>query len=218
MTAKKRKDTISDIQEFNIDIEKREIWLHGHYSEENEGVEYKMATKFEKNLRFLDTINNEPILIHMHSDGGSWYDGLGIYDAIKACKSQTTILVYSHATSMSGILLQAANYRVMMPLAFFMLHHGTFGIEAHDANNLKSNVTKMLSDMELMVNLYLDRCKDAPKFEGMKPGKIKKILTDKMQQKGEWYLNAREAVEMGLACAVLGDPGFETIDLLKTQG
>ena len=70
------------------DVERREIYLHGYITntEEDPGVEYRMATNFYKNIRMLDAISNNPILVHMHSVGGNWHDGMVIYDAIRLCR------------------------------------------------------------------------------------------------------------------------------------
>ena len=86
---------------------------------------YRMATTFIKNIRLLDQIKNEPIIIHMDSLGGNWGDGMAIYDAIKISRSHVTILVYGQAESMSSIILQAANKRITMPNAYFMCHYGS---------------------------------------------------------------------------------------------
>ena len=55
-------DTISDIHTYGVDVERREIYLHGYVTntEEDPGVEYRMATNFYKNIRMLDAISNNP--------------------------------------------------------------------------------------------------------------------------------------------------------------
>ena len=49
---------------------------------------------------------------------------MAIYDAIQACKSYVTI-GYGQAESMSGIILQAADNRLMSPHSHFMAHFGS---------------------------------------------------------------------------------------------
>ena len=101
---------MENIHALSLDVRQREVYLHGTHGafEEDPGVEYRMASTFIKNIRILDSIKNDPILIHMHSIGGSWTDGMAIYDAIQVCKSHVTVLVYGQAESMSSIILQAA--------------------------------------------------------------------------------------------------------------
>ena len=86
-------NVIDDIHSQNIDVKNREIFLHGQHGsfDDDPGVEYRMATTFIKNIRHLDQIKNEPIIIHMHSLGGNWGDGMAVYDAIKISRSHVTI-------------------------------------------------------------------------------------------------------------------------------
>ena len=80
----------------NLDIKNREIFLHAHMDGDvDNGVDYRSAVIFEKNLRYLNLLSHEPILIHMHIPGGDWEDCLGIYDAIKFSKAKTIILAYA---------------------------------------------------------------------------------------------------------------------------
>jgi len=104
-------DTISDVQTYGLDVKNRERYLHGYIgnTDEDPGVEYRMAAQFYKNIRLLDSISNLPIIIHMFSEGGEWDAGMAIYDAIALSKSYITIIAYGQASSMSSIILQAAN-------------------------------------------------------------------------------------------------------------
>ena len=49
------KKVIDDIHSQNIDVKNREIFLHGQHGafEDDPGVEYRMATTFIKNIRYL---------------------------------------------------------------------------------------------------------------------------------------------------------------------
>ena len=75
---------LSSIHNHNIDVKNREVYLHSRIDcEEESGVEFSCSVIFQKNIRYLNTINSEPILIHMHMPGGVWEDCLSIYDTIK---------------------------------------------------------------------------------------------------------------------------------------
>ena len=86
MTAQKKttSELIHDVHNFSINVESREIFLNSHIAdcEEEAGVDWRMATKFNKNIRLLTSgpRAENPILIHMHTVGGNWEDGLAIYD------------------------------------------------------------------------------------------------------------------------------------------
>ena len=213
-------ELLYDVQEFDINIDSREIWLASQPDEANEeaGVDYRMAHRFEKNLRFLThqqfSRKKEPILVHMHTAGGIWEDGMAIYDAIKACtETPITILVYGHAESMSSIILQAADYRVMMPNSIFMIHYGYMTIDS-STTSAESRLENIKRLNELTLDIYYDRCKEGEFFKNKKEGFIKKYLDRQIKDKEDWYLFAKDAVNYGLADAVLGDKGYENIKAL----
>jgi ATP-dependent protease ClpP protease subunit len=106
-------DEIQIIHSYGLDVKNREIYLHSYLGDEDEGgVDYRSAIVFEKNIRYLNLISNDPIFIHMHLPGGDWEDCLGIYDTIKHSRSKTIILAYSKVQSASSIIFQAADTRV----------------------------------------------------------------------------------------------------------
>ena len=159
-------DTVSDVQSYGIDVKNREIYLHGYLSntDEDPGVDYKMAATFYKNIRVLDQISKEPILIHMHSIGGSWNDGMAIFDAIQLAKSYVTIISYGQAESMSSIILQAADKRVMMPNSYFMCHFGSSGYSGNYLDVQKGAAFEKRIT-ELMLDIYTQSCLNGKYFK-----------------------------------------------------
>lgn len=210
---------VDAIHNYGIDPKNRELYLHGYVvnTEEDPGIEYKMAATFYKNIRMLDTISNDPIIIHMHSLGGNWNDGMVIYDAIKLCKSHVTIIAYGQAESMSSIIFQAADKRVMMPNAYFMCHFGSSGYFGNYLDVQKAGVFhKKIT--EKMLDIYTESCINGkyfkehytePEYE-----KVKNYLKRKLKD-GDWYLDANESVYYGFADMVLNHRKHKTIDSLK---
>ena len=212
-------DIIESIHCQNIDLKQREIYLHGQHGsfDDDPGVEYRMATTFIKNIRHLDYTKNEPILIHMHSLGGNWGDGMAIFDAIKICRSHVTILVYGQAESMSSIILQAADKRIMMPNSHFMCHYGSSGNSGNylDTQNWSKFEEKIL---DTMLDIYVEKTVKGKyfkeKFNPVTPEKVKRFLKRKLKD-GDWYLDANEAVFYGFADCVLATRKCSNIDKLK---
>lgn len=210
---------IEDVNSYGIDCRHREIYLHPHISNETEdpGVDYRMASSFYKNIRLLDSMKEEPILIHMHSVGGNWSDGMAIYDAIRIAKSFVTILVYGQAESMSSIILQAADRRVMMPNAHFMCHYGSSG---GDGNYLDVQKYALFEKtiVEAMFNIYAENVINGQYMKDHHTvpteEKVKSFLRRKLKD-GDWYINAEEAVYYGFADDVINSEKFPTIDSLK---
>lgn len=199
-------DIVSDIHLHGIDIKNREIFLHNfNAGEDNPGVDYRMAHNFIKNIRILENISKDNILIHLHSIGGSWNDGIAIFDAIKSCECYITILVHGQAESMSSVILQAADFRVMMPNAYFMCHYGSTEVVGNhlDVHNYMMH-EKDIS--ENMFNIYADKCINGEffknKYKTPTVEKVKIFLKNKFKN-GDWYLNSQDAINYGFADSIL---------------
>lgn len=212
-------DTIGELHSYNADLKNREIYLHGQHGsfEEDPGVDYRMATTFVKNIRTLDIAGEQPILIHMHSLGGNWADGMAIYDAIKLCRSHVAVLVYGQAESMSSIILQAADLRVMTPNAYFMSHYG-FSEFSTDYLSSQNGAKFDKAITNTMFDIYAESCVNGKFFKDhyktTTTDKVKAFLERKLKS-GDWYLNSHESVYYGFADGVLGSRKLENIDKLK---
>jgi len=225
MKYKVKKERINDalweLHDFNINVASREIFLHGwHNSEWNENlepeVEYRMATKFIKNLAFLNNQSDDNILIHQQTCGGDWDHGMAIHDAIAASVAPTTMLCYAHSRSMSSLTLQAATTRVLMPDCFFMMHHGSAGGE-DTVRGMLTFAEQIAKDKSRMMEVYVWRCAGSEAFKDMSERQIENFLEKKLQLKQEWFMNAEEAVHYGFADGVFGDKGFDSIDKIRRK-
>jgi len=208
---------ISHIHNFNIDILNREIYLHSYIEGlEEGGVDYRSAIIFEKNLRYLDLISNDPIIIHMHLPGGDWQDCLAIYDTIKNTKSKTIIVAYAKVESSSGVLLQAANLRILMPNTNFLMHYGSITVDNEHKAAL-SMIHWSERESEKMIDMFTEKCVHSKIAEekNWKKMIIKKHIVTQLATKRDWMLTADEAVYYGFADGVLGTKKFPNIDYIK---
>lgn len=203
---------ISEIHNHHINHLSREIYLHGHMeSEEEPGVDYRMATSFIKNLHILDINRAKNILVHMHTVGGSWSDGMAIFNSIRISKSPITILAYAQASSMSGIIFQAADKRVMMPDCELMIHHGSLSM-SDTSMAVKSAVYQNEKNCKRMLQLFANRAIIGKYFKdrGYSVKRIMTFIDQKIKQLGDWYMMPDEAVYYGFADGIYGEKGFET--------
>ena len=207
-----------DIHAHGINYHTREIYLHSHTDayDEEPGVEYRMATSFIKNLNFLESIDKSNILIHMHSIGGEWNDGMAIFNTIRAIKSPTVVLSYAQASSVSGIILQAADKRVMMPDCEFLIHHGSIAL---DNNSLaaKSAIEFNERICKRMLKIFAERAIVGAFFRdrGFSLRKVMNYLDNKIRNRSDWYLSAEEALYYGFCDGILGEKGYEDIDKIR---
>lgn len=215
---------IYDLHEYGIYPPTREIYLHRLVHTESgddgdgSGIDYRSATRFIKNLRLLDQQNSDPILIHMQSRGGDWNDGMAIYDAIRAARSYVTILAYAHARSMTSIILQSADQRVLMPNCIFLAHQGFISIEDRVEPAL-IELEQLKIQNETMLNIYTERCVDGKFFKKteMNEKQVKSFIRKKIAETIDWVLSAKEAVNIGFADGILGQKGFKTIQKLRMK-
>ena len=103
--------------EYGIDIEKRRVML------DEDIDEYSVGWIIRAMRRMIDADKSTPIDIYVNSYGGYCYDGLALYDFLRAC-SYTTIR--THATgkimSMGLVIYLAGDERYASPRTSFMAH------------------------------------------------------------------------------------------------
>lgn len=201
-----KKDGIAYIHDYNIDLPDNQIFLMGeeiipdvedHLGEP--GVEYRMSNRLIRNLSLTMKANpDKPLLIHMKTAGGSWVEGMAIYDAIKSYPYPVIILSYTHARSMSSIILQAADKRVLMPNSYFMFHDGTDGFEGTQ-KSVRSYVDFGKRATNVMLGIYTDSMFEKGLMKGAAPTKIHSWLRHRMDKHEEVYLTAQQAVDYGFA-------------------
>ncbi len=208
----KADDPVAQLHDYNIDIPSNHIYLFGEetYSDLAEGaepgVEYIMSNRFIRNLNILMRKSDAPILVHMKTCGGDWKEGMAIYDAIKACPNPIIILNYTHARSMSSLIFQAADKRVMMPHSTFMFHDGTIAMDG-TVKQFYTEYEQTKAAEEQMLEIYINSMKSDGKFKDEKPEKIRKWLRDQMDKKEDVFLNAQQAIEYGFADEIFGADG-----------
>lgn len=191
-----------------IDMLRGELYLfgreehasgHGDAAPGEPGIEYTLANQFIRNYNFLRNGGDDtPILTHMKSCGGYWNEGMAIYDTIKMSPNPAIILVYTHAQSMTSIILLAADKRVMMPHSTYMIHRGTWGGHL-TGTQLDTEYLQWKRTEEQMFRIYIDNLKRKGRFKRKSEKTIRDWLMKEMKDKEEVYFTAEEAVEIGFA-------------------
>lgn len=207
----KSEDPIWHLHEYDVNLASNQIFLFGAETyqagngggdDQEPGIEYVIANRFIRNLSLCMRANPDtPILIHMKTNGGYWEEGMAIYDAIKSCPFPVTILNYTHARSMSSLIFQAANKRVMMPHSYFMFHDGTLGVDG-TVKQVNSAVEFGKINDQQMMKIYIDNMKLKGKYSGRSRQFIEKWLREQMDKKEDVFLTAPQAVEYGFADSV----------------
>jgi ATP-dependent protease ClpP protease subunit len=220
MVSSKRK--LYEAHTYGCNFQDREIFLHSFYSDDGSddepGVDYRQATTFIKNLLVLDHPPYDPILVHLHSMGGCWQNGMAMFNVIETARSPITMLAYAQAMSMSGILFQSAPVRVIAPDAYFMMHHGWSGGSVHHPFAIKEEADYQIKACRRMLEIFAKRAVVGEFFRKKKNCSVKtayRFFDKKIKDKVDWYITADEAVFYGLADGMLGTPQFPDIHALR---
>lgn len=214
-------EKLTIVHDYGIDIENREIYLHSHFAETEDGeygVEYRSAVRFEKNIRHLNLISNDPILVHMHLPGGDWEDCLSIFDTIRSSKANIGILAYTKIASSSSVILQAPKLRVLMPNCHILIHYGSLIID-NEHKAAMSNFEWNEKESKKMIDIFTEKCLSSPIAEEKKWKRmiIKKHILSQLANKSDWILNAEESIYYGFADGILGSQEFPNIDTIKKK-
>lgn len=214
---KKSEDQIGNIHGYGVNLITREIYLHSMYDSDGEmGVDYRSATTFIKNLHLLEIDGKKNILVHMHVIGGDWNDGMAIFNSIRLSPCPITILAYAQASSMSGIILQAADNRVLMPDCEVLLHNGSLKLDG-PAALAKASVECNEANTKRMMDIFGKRAISGNFFvkKNMTQAKIVEFIDRKVKDKIDWFMDAKEALDYGFCDGILGEKGFEDKEIIR---
>ena len=168
-------------------LEDRKIFLWGEVSD-------KSARDVTERLLYLEAnAPGEEIIFYLNSPGGSITAGMAIYDTMQLISSPIKVIVTGMAASMGSILLcgAAKGQRLLYPHSRVLIHQplitGRMIAVAVDINIQAEEMEKLREEL----NKILAETSGQP---------LEKIQTDTDR---DFYLNAKEAIEYGLADGII---------------
>lgn len=141
-------------------------------------------------IQALDAIGGKRAIVRINSPGGSVYDGIAIYNALKRYEGGVDVVVDSIAASIASIIALAGEKRTTSKGAMWMIHQAmTF------AFGNQTEIGKALAMLEAgdksLVSIYSEAIKKTP-------DEIMEMM------KAETWFTAEEAVESGLSTDIGG--------------
>jgi len=127
------------------------------------------------------------IEIQINSPGGSIIDGFALIDFIRGLREnghEVTMIAYGYAASMAGVLLQAADRRLMGKHALMLIHEGSLGAIG-DFGKVEDRLKLMKMMHDKILALFTERAK-------LSAGQIRSRWERK-----DWWLTAEEALKHG---------------------
>ncbi len=138
----------------------------------------------------LPANGTDPIHAVIHSEGGSVFEGFAIHDICAGYKGPKTCSIQSSAFSIASFIPMAFDEVEISPNGYMMLHNPYAAVEGDD--EALAQQSKLLGQLKgTMVSAYAKR-------SGKSEDEVTAIL------KSETYLNAEQAVAMGLASRISG--------------
>lgn len=203
---KKLHDEAEQLHDYSLSIKDRKIYLHSSYDSEDSdpGTDWRMANTFIKNIHILESCSDTPIEIHQFNIGGDEESGYAIYDAIKHCRCPVTVITHGVAASMGSVIPQAADKRITMPHCCWMIHKGSTGIGHRDRIPARQWAKWEDFGDKRMMFIFAEACGNADAWSGKDTASIMGSMNKMLNAKGDWFMNAEEAVHYGFCDEVFG--------------
>ena len=168
-------------------LEDRKVFLWGEIND-------KSAKDITEKLIYLELKDpNKPITFYINTPGGSITAGMAIYDTMQLIKSPISVVVTGLAASMGSILLCGAKkgFRFLFPHARVLIHQplimGQIEASAVDIHIQAQEMEKSRAELnQILANASGQT--------------IEKITHDTDR---DFYLNAQEAIDYGLADKII---------------
>jgi ATP-dependent Clp protease protease subunit len=182
----KKPDSIAEIIQKKF-LEQRKVFLWGEVSD-------RSAQEVTEKLLYLEATDpGKDVIFYINTPGGSITAGMAVYDTMQLISSPITVVVTGMAASMGSILLCGASKgkRFLYPHSRVLIHQplitGRMWAAAVDINIQAEEMEKLREEL----NGILAKASGQP---------LKKIQQDTDR---DFYLNAQEAIDYGLADAVV---------------
>ncbi len=182
----KKPDSIAEIIQKKF-LEQRKVFLWGEVSD-------RSAQEVTEKLLYLEATDpGKDVIFYINTPGGSITAGMAVYDTMQLISSPITAVVTGMAASMGSILLCGASKkkRFLYPHSRVLIHQplitGRMWAAAVDINIQAEEMEKLREEL----NGILAKASGQP---------LKKIQQDTDR---DFYLNAQEAIDYGLADAVV---------------
>lgn len=135
----------------------------------------------------LKGYERKPIELIVNTYGGSLYDGFGLVGIINKSTTPVYTYCYGKAMSMGFMIFIAGKKRFIHPLGTLMYHEASKYI-----NGELEHIKQELRETERLMNLYDNYVINRTNLR-------QKDLDEIKRSRGEWYIDAEEAIKNGIA-------------------
>lgn len=141
----------------------------------------------------LRSIGEKDVTVKINSPGGDMFEGIAIYNLLRAHKAKVTVEVLGWAASAASIIAMAGD-EIRMGLGTFMMVHNAWGVVIGNRHDMRDAAELFDGFDSAIADIYEART-------GMKRAEIVKLMD------AETFMGPSEAIEKGFADVV--DDGIE---------
>lgn len=178
-----RLDNLSALMTLGVHLPTRTLALVGE-------VDLDMVHRTLSGLQFIDGTEKDSITIKLSSPGGDMYSALAIYDAVRSCKSNVTIIGFGMVFSAATVILQAADERLLLPQTSLLIHQGLMEVPEATFPAIKAEIKEGERMRDRLCGILADKMKIS----------LKTFLSRHRQDR---YYTAEEAVKLGIADTIV---------------
>jgi ATP-dependent Clp protease, protease subunit len=133
----------------------------------------------------LRAIGNKPVTVQINSPGGDLFEGIAIYNMLRAHPAKVTVEVMGWAASAASVIAMAGD-EIVMGLGTFMMVHNAWGVVVGNRHDFTEAAALFETFDGAIVDIYEAR-------SGAKRATIEKLMD------AETFLGPTEAVANGFA-------------------
>ncbi|MEX5600709.1 head maturation protease, ClpP-related [Pseudophaeobacter sp. C1-32P7] len=133
----------------------------------------------------LRAIGDQDVVVEINSPGGDFFEGVAIYNALRAHPHKVTVRVIGLAASAASVIAMAGD-EVEIGKAGFLMVHNAWVVALGNRHDLTEASETLETFDDAMAALYSDR-------SGVKKSKAAEWMDN------ETYFNGQQAVDVGLA-------------------
>ena len=136
----------------------------------------------------LRSIGNRDVIVRINSPGGDMFEGIAIYNLLRAHPARVTVEVLGWAASAASVIAMAGDV-IRMGLGSFMMVHNAWGLVIGNRHDLREAASLFDGFDAALADIYEART-------GMDRVGIERLMD------AETFMTAAQAVEYGFADAV----------------
>jgi len=136
----------------------------------------------------LRSIGNKDITVRINSPGGDMFEGIAIYNLLRAHSAKVTVQVLGWAASAASIIAMAGD-DIRMGLGSFMMVHNAWGVVIGNRHDMREAATLFDQFDAALADIYEVRT-------GMERADIEQLMD------AETFMSSEQAVEYGFADVV----------------